>query len=619
MPTLSRFALLSALLATIPAVAAPAQETDEVFDLDTISVTAASEPVRLSQTGAAVTVLTAPDLAAAPLSFSSLLATQPGISLSANGGLGTQTALRLRGLPAYYLGTRIDGMDVTDPSSTQLSYNFGPLLTTGLSRVEILRGAQSALYGSEAAAGVVDVTTWRPEEEGRSGALAVEAGTYGTYAGTASVGYRDARTELALSFGRAVSEGFSAHSAGSEKDGFRGSQISASARHALSETLTLGATVLAQDSLTDFDSSTGDADNWTDSQLRGARVFVDFSTGTVTHELSYARVDVRRDVYEYASHTYFDATRETLAYDGRWDAGGPFRLSWGAEHKTEDFSVASAWSTTVGDITTDAVYAEALWAPRDDLDLALALRHDDHEMFGAETTARLALAWRPDADWILRAVAAKGFRAPSPYELWSSYGNPGFQPEESRSFELGAERVFAAGSLRATVFDTKVEDQILFDSNTFLYYQVDGSSRSKGLELAGTMDLARGWSLFGAYTYTDATVDDGANTRPAARAPRHNLTLGAEGPLADRLTARLSLSHVADLRDEYVDYASFPYATTQVKLDDYTLANLALRYELTETAQAWLRIENLFDTDYQTARNYAQPGRVVSLGVGLRF
>lgn len=617
MPRLTRptAATLALLACASPALAAD----DTTTELDEITVTAAREPLRLSETGATVSVLTAADLEATPLSFAAVLATTPGVSLNANGGLGTQTSLRVRGLPAYYLGTRIDGLDVTDPSGTQISYNFGPMLTTGLSRVEVLRGAQSALYGSEAAAGVIDITTWRPDHDGSSGAVAVEGGTYGTYSGTASVGFRNERTELALSFGRTVSEGFSASNLGSEKDGFRGSQLSASARHALSESLTLGASFFAQDSFTDFDASTGDADNWTDGQLRGARLFADLATGAVTHEFSYAKVAIRRDVYEYASHTYFDGTRETLAYDGRWESAGPLRLSWGAEHKEEEFTTASSYSDTTGEISTDAIYAEALWAARSDLDLSLALRHDDHELFGGETTARAALAWRPDANWILRAVAATGFRAPSPYELWSSYGDPDFGPEKSRSFELGAERLFASGSLRATLFDTKIRDQILFDSNTFLYYQVDGTTRSKGLELSGHMDVARGWSLFGAYTYADVTVEDQGETRRGPRAPRHNLTLGAEGPLTGRITARLSLTHVADLLDEYVDYTSYPYTTTQVKLDDYTLANVMFSYDLNDQAKAWLRVENLFDTDYQTARSYAQPGRVVSVGVGLRF
>ncbi|XZQ31117.1 TonB-dependent receptor [Rhodobacter capsulatus] len=105
----------------------------------------------------------------APLGFADYLSTLPGITLSANGGLGTQTSLRVRGLPAYYLGTRIDGINVTDAANPQVSYSFGGLTTAGLSRIEVLRGAQSALYGSEAVAGGDRHHQLAPRDRGQLG------------------------------------------------------------------------------------------------------------------------------------------------------------------------------------------------------------------------------------------------------------------------------------------------------------------------------------------------------------------------------------------------------------------------------------------------------------------
>lgn len=618
MQGISRLALLAAGAALI-AAPAMAQDDKDAVPLGTITLTASTEAVDVSRTGATVDVVTEEELDKAPLSFAGFLSTLPGVSMSANGGLGATTGLRLRGLPAYYTGTRIDGIDVTDPSGPQLYYEFGGLTTAGLSRIEVLRGSQSALYGSEAVAGVVDITSWRPEEDGLSGKVGLEAGSDASYSGTVSTGYRDDRTELAFTMGRTITDGVSSHRLGTEDDGFKGSSLSAYASHDLTETFTLGGSVIAKDSFSEFDNSTGDADNWNDGSLRGGRIFARLETGSVTHELSFSRMSSHRDVFEFGGHTYLDGDRGMLAYSGGWQASDALSLNWGLERKDEDFSVVSAWSSEMNGIRTTSAFAEVLYAPNETLDLSFALRHDDHSLFGGFTSGRAALAWRPVENWIVRAVASTGFRAPSPYELWSQYGDPTFQAEESRSLELGLERELAGGSLRATLFDTRIEDQIIFDPNLFVYRQIDGTTTSRGVELSGKADIAAGWSLFGSYTYADVVVDEAGSIRRGPRAPRHTLTLGVDGRITDRIGAQFTVSHVADKLDEFVDYSSFPYAVTQVKLGDYTVANLALTYDINDRTAAYLRVENLFDEDYQTVRNYGQPGRQVFLGVQAKF
>jgi vitamin B12 transporter len=610
MQGISRLALLAALAAT-PAMA----QEDEPIDLGTITLTASTEALGLSETGATVDVLTAEDLEAAPLSFGSFLSRLPGVGFNANGGLGTQAAIRIRGLSSYYVGTRIDGLDVTDPSGTQLSFNFAGLTTLGLSRIEVLRGSQSALYGSEAMAGVVDITTWRPEVDGTSGQVGLEAGSNATYSGSASVGFRDDRLELAFTASRTITDGISAFAAGTEDDAFRGTSASGYLRYQATDTLAFGVNILSQDSYGEYDSAAADADRFTDIRLRGARVFSELITGSVTHELSYAQIETERDVFEFGAFTYFVGDRKTLAYDGRWDGGDALSVNWGLEYKEEDFSVLSPWSAEANGVRTASVFAEVLYAPTDDLDLSLALRHDDHSLFGGQSSGRAALAWRPTEDWTIRAVAATGFRSPSPYELWSSFGDPTFQPEESRSFELGAERTFDAGLLRVTLFDTRIKDQITFDNLAFVYRQISGTTESRGVEIAGEYDLSSAVSLFGAYTYTETTLTDAGVVTRGIRSPRHVLLLGASAEVAPGWTLRGDVQHVADWLDD--NTAVFPPVT--VPMPDYTVANLALSYDINETTQAYLRVENLFDEDYQTVYNYGQPGRSVFVGLQAKF
>lgn len=613
-PALRRL-MVSAACLCLPAVAI-SQEATTVSELDEITVSAASKPLYISETGVSVDVITEETLAKAPLSFAGLLAALPGVSMNANGGLGTNTSVRVRGLPAYYLGTRVDGIDVTDPSGTQLSYNFGGLTTQGLSRVEVLRGAQSALYGSEAVAGVVDITTWRPEKDGFSGRANLETGANATHSGGVSAGFRNERTELAFTIDRTISDGISAYAGGEEKDAFRATQLSAFARHAVNETLAIGANLLTQRNFAEYDSPTADADRWAQADLRGGRLFAQVEYGAFSHELSVSRMKQDRDIYEFGGHTYFVGDRKTLAYTGGWNGGDTLSFNWGAEHKTEDFSVISSWSSVINKIETNSVYAEALYAPTANTDLSFAIRHDDHSRFGGQNSARAALAWHVNEDWIVRAVAATGFRAPSPYELWSSYGSPNFKPEQSRNLELGVERLWAFGSVRATLFDTKVDDQIIFDNSAFRYSQTNGLTRSRGVEVSGRAEFGQGWEVFANYTYSDAKTENAAGGYDrAVRAPRHSTLVGLSRSFGSGWKAGMTVQHVADRLDD--NTAVWP--PVAVKMPDYTVANLTVSYDLNDQTQAYVRIENLFDETYQTAVNYGQPGRSVYLGVGTKF
>jgi len=620
---ISRIALVASLLAGAGGGAMAQDGTDEgdTTFLGTITTSASTEPVGLSETGASVSVVTADDLAkAGDMSVASQLARLPGVSMTRNGGLGTSTALRLRGLSGPYIGVRIDGIDVADPSGTQCAYDFGSTTLGGISRIEVLRGSQSALYGSEAIGGVVDITTFRAREEGTEVQVGIEAGSNETYAATAGIAMKSDRVELAFSASRTVTDGISAFDGGAESDGFRATTLTFYGAYQLTDSLRIGLNGIWRDSFTQFDGFASvppfgltDTDDTEDGQLRGLRAFATFETGAISHELSFAHSATRRDyVYPtgFYTETSFDGSRDQLAYAGRWDASAMLSVNWGLDHTRETFdgTSTSAFGTDIdaGESTTSAIFAEVLYAPTDALDLSVALRHDDHDAFGGHDTGRVALAWRPADDWVIRAVASTGFRAPSLYELYSTYyGNPDLQPETSTSFELGAEYLMGnGGSLQVTLFHTEIDDKIQWSGGT--YNQVPGVTTTRGVELAGSVPVAQGWEAFGNYTYTDAFTEDAGLRTAAIRVPRHDLTLGVEGQITDRVSGLFTLQHVADVLDAG-------------PLPDYTVANLTVSYAVNDTTEAYLRVENIFDEDYQTVRDYGQPGRQVFLGLRASF
>lgn len=609
---ISRLALLSALGATSVTSAALAQQSDDIA-LDPITVIASSEPVAVGNTGATVTIVDEDDLANA---ISRPVATQlsrlPGISLSRNGGPGTSTALRLRGLSGPYIGVLIDGIDVTDTSGPQVEYGFGTTTTGGLSRIEVLRGSQSALYGSEAIGGVIDITTFRLGREGTGGQVGIEAGSNQTFAGTASAGMKTDRVELAFSLSRTVTDGISAYAFGTEDDAFRATTLSFYGAYAVTDALTFGLNGIYRDSFVEYDDQYGDTADTENGRLRGTRAFATLDAGATQHELSFSRTNTDRN-YPIGSVQDYSGKRDQLAYAGRWQANDQLSVNWGLDRTKESFEAG----TDRGAVRTVSALTEVLYSPNADLDLSFALRHDDHSLFGGQLSGRAALAWRPSSEWVIRAVAGTGFRAPSLFELFSPFGSPTLTPEESRSFELGAEYILPqGGSLQATLFDTRIEDKIEFVGSG--YRQTPGTTQTRGVELIGSVDIADGWEVFGNYTFTDAELVSRTGVKSdAIRVPKHDFVLGVTGNFADRWTGTFSVQHVSKSKDSYFDLTTF--ATTPVTLSAYTVANLDISYDITDTTVGYLRVENLFDEQYQTVKDYGQPGRTVFVGVAAKF
>lgn len=601
----------TATASALGALTAPQLLAQEAFQLDEITVSASLAPVQISRSGVTVEVLDAEALSNAGTSVAQTLARLPGVAASSNGGLGANATLRLRGLDSKYIGVRVDGIDVADPSSTQTQYNFGGLTAAGLGRLEVLKGSQSALYGSEAIGGVINMESWRPSADGASGQANVEVGSFDTRAASLSYGVRDARGEIALSFGRLQSEGISSNAGNTEKDGVDQTTVNLNGRYSLTDELTIGAAALYRASDLEIDRSANDATGENHSEQRGGRVFAQLSKAGLNHELSYVVFKTKRqDPGGFIK--YFNGDRAQLSYLGSADLGANSTLAFGLDRTEEKFKT----STDEGKATVISAFSELRMTPATGTDLSLALRHDDHSEFGGNWTGRAAAVITPREDITVRAVLGTGFRAPSLFERFSPYGSTALSPETSRSAELGLEKRFGEiASIKATAFHTEIDDLIDFDgaattcgSGFGCYNQVPGTTVTKGLEMSGRYVL-NGWTaLFGNYTHTNARTD---GTR-LARVPRHDLVLGMDAELTDRLSGLFEVQRVASVEPS-------EFAPPSNKVGNYTLVNLSLNYALTDRALAYLRIENLTDEDYETAGGFNTPGRAFYFGLRASF
>ena len=607
-------AAMALLAAHTPAYA------QEAFDLGEITLFSNQNVTELSRSGTTTEVVTEEEIEDAPqTSVSDLLATLPGVTATATGGVGAQTTLRVRGLGAGYVPVLLDGIDISDPASTGAGYNWGGLTTGGLSRIEVLKGGQSARFGVNAAGGVVNLTSFRPTRDGFSGQTAVEFGAFGTKSASLGLGFMDERTEVGFSLSRFETDGFSANASGPEADGYEATRANLSVAYELTETARVGATLLYIDSAGEFDEFGGDGsapfDETNENTSLGARVFAVVETGALTHEFAVSYFDIDR--VSNATHwsgtgvtvTEFDGNRTKLEYKSTYEANDATLWTFGLDRMMEEAGSVSA------DI--NSAFGELAMSATDQLDITASVRYDDHSEYGGQATGRLAAAYRFSNDVILRAQAATGYKPPTLFQSTTNSTNSTVQlsPERNTTFELGLEKSYGeAGFVRATAFYNDLEDHVIYESacstpadpSAVSYCYAQSNFKSKGLELSGAYALNDTWQLTGAYTYTDAYRPTGR----AGRVPRHDLHVGVSGDFANGWSGGVGVNYVADRFDRDDNVTRMP---------DYTTVSLQVGYELSDTTHAYMRVENLFDEDYETSNGFNTSDRALYFGVRASF
>lgn len=654
-----------AMLAILPGLAQAQDTSAAATQLDDIVVSANLEETEASKVGSTVIVKTAEDIrASGETSLANYFRRLSGLTVDTRGTIGTQATVLLRGASQNYIAATFDGIDITDPSSTQVSLDFGQMTTGDLGRIEVLKGSQSALYGAGAVGGVIAMTSRRPEQDGLHHFVEAEVGSFNSASASYGMTYRDAATEAAVTLGRVQTDGFSNAADGTEADGFSSSRLSFSLAHRLDNGLRLGLNGFVEDSASDYDPAfflpasydgtrlsyddieanqvaLGDgatSDEVLSRETRGLRGFAEFSTGAVDHTVGLSAYSIRRayhesevnadwDDYDVGSDTYGVTTITTdAAYTGQrvkadWMAGlDAFggRLVLGADVTRETLDQTGDYGAADNAKSKSGLVSEFNGEIGTQTDVTLSARLDHDSIFGESPTARVALAHHLGDATTLRLQAGTGFRAPSNFELFSDYGSTELQPEKSRNLDLGIEQELGDTTvLRATAFWLAVDNLIDWDKNSTIcpasalwgpgcYDQIEGTSMRRGLELEAQTVLANGVELAGNYTYTDS--DTNASTA-WAQVPAHKLALDLGAPLAEGLTGRLGLVAAFD-RPNWTDGTAAP---------NYALLNGSLSYDLGNQREAYLRVENLTDEDYELSQDYGTSGRAFYVGLRTSF
>jgi vitamin B12 transporter len=591
------------LLTTVPIIAL----SEDLIVLDEIIVTAGYKDTGIDETGASVSVISELELQNATLGISQAFESVPGVSMDTNGGLGTTTGISVRGLRPKYINVRIDGMDVTDPAGTQTSYDFGALPGMGLGQVEFIKGSQSAVFGSEAVGGVINLKTLSSDQEGSRGTFTSEVGSYDTYA--AGLTYESVGDNgfAALSLSRVQTKGFSAKKtfsngdADNEADPYSGNNLRFVFGHTVNEYVGFNLAALNSSETSDYDQYSPLTDKL-DRDTQSVKVGLVLNFAGISNEISITEGDLTR---KYTGSTY-DSDRQDIEYKGQTSIGGT-DLIFGAASSKE--AMVSTWGDKGSD-TEKAIFVDVLRKISSSLDVSATMRQTESDDFSSNTSYRLAGIYNLENGIRLRAMGSTGFRAPSLYERYS--GNAvNLKPEESQTQELGLEKVYEDGSsARVTVFNTKIENLIEYDTSLVTlstpwgdYGQSNSVLKSQGLEVEGVWKMSDNIFLKGSYTYTDAKQ----GTTPAVRVPKYDYSGSVSVDVSPEITSSLSINYIVDYKDTTGD------------MPDYTVVNASSKYAFNEKLEGYLRVQNLMDADYETVKDFNTGGRQIFAGIRASF
>ncbi len=613
-------------------------QTEKEVTLEEIVVTASrvEEPVR--EVASSITVITEKEIESRKATtVAEVLRDVPGLDVSKSGGPGGLTSVFIRGAKSEHTLVMVDGVEMNDPMDPGRSYDLSKLTVDNIERIEIIRGPQSTLYGSDAIGGVINIITKKGEGKPKF-FISGEAGSYRTYQGKAGLSFGTKLLNFSLGVSHFDTEGFSsAHKkyGNTERDGHRNTSISTRLGVNPFEFLEIDLILRYMNSKTDLDRGGGPNQDDPNFFLDHRQLF--FKTqGRVTlfdklweQKIGFSLAEHEREYKDRPDILHpFDSSRGI--YDGlTWKFDWQHNLflhktntiTAGVEYEKEEgkskYFLQSMWGPYISIFPRKSASTRAFYI-QDKVDLfesffaTLGLRVDDHSRFGSKTTFRIAPAYIfKNTGTKLKATYGTGFKAPTLYQLFDpSIGNINLRPEKSKGWDAGIEQSFLKEKITvgATYFRNDFKDLIDYDW-ALGYINID-KAKTEGMEVFISIRPIEDLTISANYTYTD--TEDKETGEKLLRRPRQKGSLNLSYRFLDKGNLNLNIIYVGE-RDDLKPYPR------RGEVGGYTVVNLAASYDIHKNFQLFGRIENLFDKKYEDAWGYGTAGFSVYGGIKLNF
>ncbi|MFC2140409.1 TonB-dependent receptor plug domain-containing protein [Candidatus Auribacterota bacterium] len=611
--------------------AAKIQRANEVI------VTATKTPTALREIASSLTLITQADIKESkPQTVSELLKTVTSLDMVESGGLGKTGSAFIRGANSEHTLVLINGITLNNPIAAGRHFDFANLTIDGIERIEIIRGPQSTLYGSDALGGVINIIT-KKGIEGFQALGSIEISSYHTFKENLSLSGGREKGNYFFTLSRIDSDGFSSASeslGNSESDSYHNSTFIGNINSSLSKNLKLKLFLRFVDFESDIDNGGGagqdDPNHILDGTSYQIKSAVDVSIldnrWQQNFSVSYAKNN-RNDNNPTDDDHPLDLARSSFE-------GKSLQFDWQHTVTPNQYNIISGGLNYEEERGSSSYYSESIWGPfssdfdekkgettgiylQDQIKIAnsfyptIGIRYDQHNKFGNKTTYKIAPAYILEkTNTKFKGSYGTGFKSPSLFQLYSSYGDENLDPEKSKGYDIGIEQLLFEEklSLELVYFYNDFDDLIDYDFAASKYLNVK-QAETKGIEFNLNLALLKNLNLKANYTYLKSKDKD--NNHELIRRAKHKGNMALFFACSEKLNLNFYIKYVGTRKDK--DFSTFPVMI--VSRDSYTLVDVIASYQLNDHFQIFGKVTNLSDKNYEQVLGFETAGRAFYFGI----
>jgi len=543
------------------------------------------------------------------------LNTIPGISITSSGGLGATKSIFMQGMSNKYTLLMVDGVRYNDLNSIS-GADFSHLLVGDIERIEVIKGAQSGVWGADAAAGVINIIT-KNAQNGTHGSAGVEVGSYGHKSMNTSISHKTDKFDVMLSVQRVVEDGFTTYAPNGEDidqyedDSYRNTTVNLKVGYWIDEYNRIEAGYHDINALNNYDGysyalSATDPNSIEQSDTHQRSGYLTYKYFIANHaiettlsqnQVNKKELNATSGVKEYEGKVPSIELKDTWKYDDN------SALVFGGSYEKRELDY-----TQVGvDEESYDENAKALFVNNTNklgnVVLTQALRYDKYSAFEDKVTGKVGAKYLFSNDFNLYANYGTAYRTPAIFDMINLWGtsNLDLKPENIKSLNVGMQYA----GLNINLFRNEIEDMISWNNTTYMNENINGTSTLKGIELSYEQQLFQSLLAGANYTYVDAKDEDGNRL---VNRPRYQSTLYATYLPMKQLAVNVNGSYIGSRKD---------FSTEET--GKYFVANTKVTYHATKDLDVYFKVNNLFDRYYQTVYGYASAERSYYAGVEARF